>query len=109
MVQSMAAIFLCLFRFLRLLCSGRQAVALENLALRRQLAAFRKADIDGIGPAFLCGMSGSTKNAMDTGSGYLIERSMHRLMGQADSQLANDNSARSSPIPAARDCSLPLR
>src|SRR5581483_4730751 len=42
MVQSMAAIFLCLFRFLRLLGSGHQAVALENLALRRQLAAFRR-------------------------------------------------------------------
>src|SRR5215469_24354 len=38
----MAAIFLCLFRFLRLLGSGHQAVALENLALRRQLAAFRR-------------------------------------------------------------------
>jgi transposase InsO family protein len=38
----MAAIFLCLFRFLRLLGSGHQAIALENLALRRQLAAFRR-------------------------------------------------------------------
>src|SRR5581483_12513319 len=42
MVQSMAAIVLCLFRFLRLLGSGHQAVALENVALRRQLAAFRR-------------------------------------------------------------------
>jgi putative transposase len=38
----MAAIFLCLFRFLLLLGSGHQVVALENLALRRQLAAFRR-------------------------------------------------------------------
>jgi putative transposase len=38
----MAAILLCLFRFLRLLGSGHQAVVLENLALRRQLAAFQR-------------------------------------------------------------------
>jgi putative transposase len=38
----MEAIFLCLFRFLHLLGSGHQAVALENLALRRQLATFRR-------------------------------------------------------------------
>ena len=38
----MSAIFLCLFRVLCLLGSGHQAIALENLALRRQLAAFRR-------------------------------------------------------------------
>ena len=38
----MATIFLCLFRFLHLLGSGHQAVALENLVLRRQLAALRR-------------------------------------------------------------------
>jgi putative transposase len=38
----MAAIFLYLFRVLFLLGSGQHAIALENLALRRQLAAFRK-------------------------------------------------------------------
>ena len=38
----MPAIILCLFRFVRLLGSGHQAVAVENLALRLQLAAFRK-------------------------------------------------------------------
>jgi transposase InsO family protein len=38
----MAAIVLFLFRFLCLFGSGHQAVALENLALRRQLAAFRR-------------------------------------------------------------------
>src|SRR5690348_17310384 len=38
----MAAIFLYLFRFLYLVGSGHQAIALENLALRRQLAAFRR-------------------------------------------------------------------
>src|SRR5215468_7019504 len=38
----MPALFLCLFRFFRLLVSGHQAVALENAALRLQLAAFRR-------------------------------------------------------------------
>ena len=38
----MLAIILCLFRFFRLLCSGHQAVAVENLALRLQLAAFKR-------------------------------------------------------------------
>jgi putative transposase len=38
----MASIILFLFRYLRLLGSDHQAVALENLALRRQLAAFRR-------------------------------------------------------------------
>jgi transposase InsO family protein len=38
----MAAIFLFLFRLLSLCGGGHQAVALENLALRRQLAAFRR-------------------------------------------------------------------
>jgi len=38
----MDTIILCLFRFVRLLGSGHQAVAVENLALRLQLAAFKK-------------------------------------------------------------------
>lgn len=38
----MLAIILCLFRFVRLLGSGHQAIAVENLALRRQLAAFKR-------------------------------------------------------------------
>src|SRR5882762_8357790 len=38
----MPVILLCVFRFVRLLFSGHQAVAVENLALRLQLAAFRK-------------------------------------------------------------------
>src|SRR5689334_4777290 len=42
MIESMPAIILCLFRFVRLLGSGHQAVAVENLALRLQLAAFKK-------------------------------------------------------------------
>jgi hypothetical protein len=33
---------LCLFRFLRLLFSGQQALVIENLALRRQLAAYKR-------------------------------------------------------------------
>src|SRR5215469_5317550 len=41
-VGSMPAFILCLFRFLRLLFSGQQAVAVENLALRRQLAAYKR-------------------------------------------------------------------
>src|SRR5215831_12523080 len=38
----MPAILLCVFRFIRLLMSGHQAVALENTALRLQLAAFQR-------------------------------------------------------------------
>src|SRR5215510_15457011 len=38
----MPTLFLCLFRFFRLLVSGHQAVALENAALRLQLAAFQR-------------------------------------------------------------------
>ena len=38
----MPTIILCLFRFVRLLGSGHQAVAIENLALRRQLTAFKR-------------------------------------------------------------------
>ena len=41
-VHVMDTIILCLFRFVRLLGSGHQAVAVENLALRLQLAAFKK-------------------------------------------------------------------
>jgi hypothetical protein len=36
------AIIFGLFRFIRLLGSGHEAVALENIALRAQLAAFRR-------------------------------------------------------------------
>src|SRR5215470_2742725 len=52
----MVAIILCLFRFIRLLGSGHQGVAVENLALRLQLAAFRrkrKRDAHAIGSAVL--------------------------------------------------------
>jgi hypothetical protein len=38
----MSTLILCLFRFVQLLGSGHQAVAAENLALRLQLAAFRR-------------------------------------------------------------------
>ena len=38
----MLAIILYLFRFVRLLGSGDQAVAVENLALRLQLAAYKR-------------------------------------------------------------------
>jgi hypothetical protein len=41
-VERTPAIILCLFRFVRLLGSGHQAVAIENLALRLQLEAFRR-------------------------------------------------------------------
>src|SRR5215471_3214799 len=41
-VGSMPTFILCLFRFLRLLFSSQQAVAVENLALRRQLAAYKR-------------------------------------------------------------------
>src|SRR3954452_19780162 len=36
------ALFLVVFRFVRLLLSGHQAVAIENAALRIQLAAFQR-------------------------------------------------------------------
>ncbi len=42
MLESMQAIILRLFPFVRLLGSGHQAVAVENLAWRLQLAAFKK-------------------------------------------------------------------
>ena len=38
----MPAIILCVFRVVRLLGSGHQAVAVENLALRLQLAACKR-------------------------------------------------------------------
>ena len=38
----MPVIILCVFRFVRLLFSGHQAVAVENVALRLQLAAFKR-------------------------------------------------------------------
>jgi hypothetical protein len=38
----MRAIILCVSRFVRLLGSGHQAVAVENLALRLQLAAYKR-------------------------------------------------------------------
>ena len=40
--ELMLALILCLFRFVRLLGSGHQAVAAENLELRLQLAAFKR-------------------------------------------------------------------
>src|SRR5437763_9595309 len=39
---SMPALFLLVFRFVRLLLSGHQAVAIENAALRIQLSAFQR-------------------------------------------------------------------
>ena len=38
----MAVLFLLAFRFVRLLLSGHQGVALENAALRMQIAAFQR-------------------------------------------------------------------
>src|SRR5215469_4237030 len=38
----MLAAILCLFRFVRLLGSGHESVAIENLALRRQLAVYKR-------------------------------------------------------------------
>jgi len=38
----MLAIIMCVFRFVRLLGSGHQAVAVENLALRLQLTAYKR-------------------------------------------------------------------
>jgi putative transposase len=38
----MPAMILCLFRFVRLLCSGQQSIVIENAALRLQLRAFQR-------------------------------------------------------------------
>ena len=38
----MPALLLSIFRFVRLLMSGHQAIAIENAALRLQLAAFQR-------------------------------------------------------------------
>jgi hypothetical protein len=38
----MTALFLLVFRFVRLLLSGHQAVAIENASLRMQIAAFQR-------------------------------------------------------------------
>jgi hypothetical protein len=38
----MPVIILCVFRFVRLLGSGHQAIAIENLGLWLQLAAFKR-------------------------------------------------------------------
>jgi putative transposase len=40
--EYMPALFLSIFRFVRLLLSGHQAIAIENAALRVQLAAFQR-------------------------------------------------------------------
>src|SRR3982751_4592764 len=41
-IGDMAVLFLLIFRFVRLLFSGHQAVAIENAALRMQIAAFQR-------------------------------------------------------------------
>jgi putative transposase len=38
----MPTMILCLFRFVRLLCSGHQSIVIENAALRLQLRAFQR-------------------------------------------------------------------
>ena len=41
-IGDMPALFLFVFQFVRLLLSGHQAVAIENAALRMQVAAFQR-------------------------------------------------------------------
>jgi len=41
-IGDMPVLFLLVFRFVRLLLSGHQAVAIENAALRMQIAAFQR-------------------------------------------------------------------
>jgi putative transposase len=41
-IGDMTVLFLLVFRFVRLLLSGHQAVAIENAALRMQIAAFQR-------------------------------------------------------------------
>ena len=40
----MLAVFVVILRSLALMCCGHQAVALENVALRQQLAVFKRTD-----------------------------------------------------------------
>jgi hypothetical protein len=40
--EHMASLLLSIFRFVRLFLSGHQTVAIENAALRLQLAAFQR-------------------------------------------------------------------
>jgi len=40
--RNMPVLYLFVFRFVRLLLSGHQAVAVENAALRMQIAAFQR-------------------------------------------------------------------
>ncbi len=40
---AMLTVLLCLFRFVRLLCSGHESVAIENAALRLQIRAYHRA------------------------------------------------------------------
>ena len=41
-IKEMPMVFLFAFRFVRLLLSGHQAIAIENAALRMQIAAFQR-------------------------------------------------------------------
>jgi len=41
-IREMPLLFLFVFRFVRLLLSGHQAIAIENAALRMQIAAFQR-------------------------------------------------------------------
>ena len=41
-IRGMPVLFLSFFRFMRLLLSGHQAIAIENAALRMQVAAFQR-------------------------------------------------------------------
>src|ERR1700754_4090155 len=41
-IREMPVLFLFVFRFVRLLVSGHQAIAIENTALRMQIAAFQR-------------------------------------------------------------------
>ena len=41
-IRDMPVLFMSVFRFVRLLLSGHHAVAIENAALRMQLAAFQR-------------------------------------------------------------------
>jgi hypothetical protein len=41
-IRDMTVLFLSLFRFVRLLLGGHQAIVIENAALRMQLAAFQR-------------------------------------------------------------------
>src|SRR3954468_2856578 len=78
--RRMAVLFLLAFRFVRLLLSGHQGVALENAALRMQIAAFQRKRKRPLLTAFRR-FYGTTKSLAES-----IRRATHRLNSKGVSE-----------------------